>query len=200
MTDVNLPAKALNGNPEFDVRALRRIAYQGQPVLTTDMLAKVYGTEANNIKVNASQNTGRFQEGAHYFKLNGAELRAFKDSVTAGNSVQIDKRARALILWTARGAARHAKMLDTEQAWEMFEKLEDAYFTGIERVGTKEAAAFYLENKLRTFREARLSRTMTTMELRGLWIDLNLPMTAKLKAGSVPQPDLFRSGSLQGNA
>ena len=27
-----------------------------------------------------------------------------------------------------RGAARHAKMLDTDQAWEVFEQLEDCYF------------------------------------------------------------------------
>ncbi|MDR8143073.1 hypothetical protein XC08_22250, partial [Acinetobacter baumannii] len=29
---------------------------------------------------------------------------------------------------TERGAARHAKMLDTDQAWEVFEQLEDCYF------------------------------------------------------------------------
>ncbi|EEK9283034.1 ORF6N domain-containing protein, partial [Salmonella enterica subsp. enterica] len=28
-----------------------------------------------------------------------------------------------------RGAARHAKMLETDQAWEVFEKLEDCYFS-----------------------------------------------------------------------
>ncbi|EID3015364.1 hypothetical protein LB105_005370, partial [Salmonella enterica] len=35
----------------------------------------------------------------------------------------------SLILWTERGAARHAKMLETDQAWEVFEKLEDCYFS-----------------------------------------------------------------------
>ncbi len=33
-----------------------------------------------------------------------------------------------LFLWTGRGAARHAKVLETEKAWEVFEKLEDCYF------------------------------------------------------------------------
>ncbi|KAA9920381.1 hypothetical protein, partial [Escherichia coli] len=38
-----------------------------------------------------------------------------------------------LILWTERGAARHAKMLETDQAWEVFEKLEDSYFNQYEK-------------------------------------------------------------------
>ena len=43
-------------------------------------------------------------------------------------SHSVAKHTRALILWTERGAARHAKMLETDQAWEVFEKLEDHYF------------------------------------------------------------------------
>ncbi|EES4398579.1 phage antirepressor Ant [Escherichia coli] len=42
-------------------------------------------------------------------------------------------KARSLILWTERGAARHAKMLETDQAWEVFEKLEDCYFSQCEK-------------------------------------------------------------------
>ena len=33
-----------------------------------------------------------------------------------------------MILWTELGAARHAKMLDTDQAWDIFEQLEDCHF------------------------------------------------------------------------
>lgn len=43
--------------------------------------------------------------------------------------LQISPKTRSLILWTERGAAHHAKMLDMDQAWEVFEKLEDSYFT-----------------------------------------------------------------------
>ncbi len=38
------------------------------------------------------------------------------------------KFAPHLYLWTKRGAARHAKMLSTDRAWEVFEQLEDTYF------------------------------------------------------------------------
>ena len=40
----------------------------------------------------------------------------------------VNKRVSHLTLWTERGAARHAKMLDTDQAWDIFEQLEDCYF------------------------------------------------------------------------
>ena len=33
------------------------------------------------------------------------------------------------MLWTVRGAARHAKMLETDMAWDVFEMLEDSYFS-----------------------------------------------------------------------
>ena len=102
------------------------INFESVPVLTTEQIAKFYGTEPNNIKVNFSRNPDRFVEGKHYFKLEGAELKTFKNMVTQSNYVP--KRTARLILWTERGASRHAKMLETDQAWDVFEKLEECYF------------------------------------------------------------------------
>lgn len=113
---------ATNPTPEN----LPPITYRETRVITTDLLAAVYGTEATNIRTNASANADRFIEGKHFFKVEGADLRAFKNEVRFADFV--GKNAKSLILWTERGAARHAKMLDTDQAWEVFEKLEDAYF------------------------------------------------------------------------
>lgn len=102
------------------------IRFKNQPVVTTAQLAEFYGTVQNNIKKNFSNNTERFIEGKHYFKLEGAELKEFKNMVNNVHHVSI--RAARLILWTERGAARHAKMLDTDHAWDVFESLEDSYF------------------------------------------------------------------------
>lgn len=41
---------------------------------------------------------------------------------------EVNKFAPTLYLWTRRDAARHAKMLNTEKALEVFEKLEEFYF------------------------------------------------------------------------
>lgn len=104
------------------------INFKSIPVVTSAMLADFYGSDTDNIKQNYSRNKERFIQDKHFFKLEGPELRAFKDWVTLSHSVEISKNTRTLILWTERGAARHAKMLDTDQAWDVFEQLEDCYF------------------------------------------------------------------------
>lgn len=111
----------------ISAETLSPVTYKNTPVITTELLAELYGTDTNNIKVNHTRNADRFICGKHYFKLDGAALREFKDKVTQSNLVA--SRAKHLILWTERGAARHAKMLETDQAWEVFEKLEDCYFS-----------------------------------------------------------------------
>jgi hypothetical protein len=102
------------------------VNYKAIPVVTTEMLAELYGTENIRIQQNHIRNLERFVEGKHFFKLVGEELRNFKKALTSLKIVS--PNARALTLWTERGAARHAKMLDTDQAWEVFEQLEDCYF------------------------------------------------------------------------
>ncbi|MBC9229196.1 ORF6N domain-containing protein [bacterium SPL81] len=105
------------------------INFKTVPVITTSMLAGFYATDRDNIKQNFSRNKDRFVEGKHFFKLIGEELKNFVgDLKSLANIPSISSKTRSLILWTERGAARHAKMLDTDQAWEVFEQLEDCYF------------------------------------------------------------------------
>ncbi|HJD98004.1 ORF6N domain-containing protein, partial [Mailhella massiliensis] len=103
------------------------LAYKGIPVVTTETLALAYEVDAVSIRKNFSCNKGRFTEGKHYFSITGKELSAFRLSVTESNS-QISPKVRALTLWTERGAARHAKMLNSDKAWDMFELLEETFF------------------------------------------------------------------------
>ncbi|HIA7297785.1 TPA: ORF6N domain-containing protein [Escherichia coli] len=121
---------------QISVETLSPITHNQIPVITTELLAQLYCTEINNIKVNYTRNSERFVEGKHFFKVVGDELKNLR--VTLSNSqnlqpslrgLQISPKTRSLILWTERGAARHAKMLETDQAWDVFEKLEDCYFS-----------------------------------------------------------------------
>ena len=103
------------------------IQYKSVPVVTSEMLAGFYGTDMDNVRQNFSRHSERFLEGKHFFKLQGDELNNFRLCVTDSH-VQISSKARSLTLWTEKGAARHAKILDTDQAWDIFEQLEEVYF------------------------------------------------------------------------
>ncbi|WP_162505197.1 ORF6N domain-containing protein [Candidatus Arsenophonus triatominarum] len=105
--------------------SLRVITHKNIPVITTELLAELYGTESARIRKNHNRNTDRFVHGKHFYKIVGSDLDNLRVSL---RHLQISPKTRSLILWTERGAARHAKMLETDQAWEVFEQLEDCYF------------------------------------------------------------------------
>lgn len=108
------------------------VRHNGVPVITTETLANLYATDEKNIRKNYERNRDRFLCGTHYYKLEGQELKEFLaicEPLRATNSrLQGFAKVRSLMVWTARGACRHAKMLSTDPAWNMYEKLEDAYF------------------------------------------------------------------------
>ncbi|EEZ5173164.1 ORF6N domain-containing protein [Escherichia coli] len=114
---------------QISVETLAAITHNQTPVITTELLAHLYGADVKNIQNNFARNVGRFQIGKHFFKIEGEELRELKHRPSLSGSVKIARNVRSLILWTERGAARHAKMLETDQAWDVFEKLEDCYFS-----------------------------------------------------------------------
>lgn len=102
------------------------IEWAGVRVVTTDTLAKGYGTDAIRIQQNHLRNESRFVEGTHYFILKGGDLKELKNRLSSSESV--GKHARSLTLWTEKGAARMSKIVDTDEAWSFFERLEDSYF------------------------------------------------------------------------
>ena len=101
------------------------VEYRTERVLTTEQLAQAYECGTDNIKRNFSNNKEHFEEGKHFFKLEGDEL---KDLRGKNIHLQISPKTRCLYLWTRRGASRHSKMLGTDRAWEMFDALEESYF------------------------------------------------------------------------
>ena len=103
------------------------ITYNGFPCISTEMLALAYEVEPNQIRQNFKRNKERFVEDKHFFMISGNDLNEFRLRVTNSHS-QISSKARTLTLWTERGAARHAKMLSSDKAWDVFELLEETFF------------------------------------------------------------------------
>ncbi|MBI6550132.1 ORF6N domain-containing protein [Xenorhabdus lircayensis] len=110
----------------IDSNRLPVIEWQGVRVVTTETLAAGYGASTKNIQDNLLNNKSRFIDGVHYYKLEGDELRQFKK--VPDNIGLVSKHTSQQILWTEKGAARMSKIVDTDEAWSFFEKMESAYF------------------------------------------------------------------------
>ncbi|WP_413493789.1 ORF6N domain-containing protein [Morganella psychrotolerans] len=110
----------------IDASDLPVIEWKGARVVTTETLAAGYSSDVKSIQMNLANHKARFIEGDHYFKLEGDELRQFKN---LPNSIGVvSKHTSQQILWTEKGAARMSKIVDSDEAWSFFEKMEDAYF------------------------------------------------------------------------
>ncbi|ELC8117270.1 ORF6N domain-containing protein [Escherichia coli] len=103
---------------QISVETLSPITHNLIPVITTELLAQLYGTEPVRIRQNHHENKVRFVEGKHFFKVVGNDLKELRVALNYSQNLQpslrglqISPKARSLILWTERGAARHAKML-----------------------------------------------------------------------------------------
>ncbi|EMC1695445.1 ORF6N domain-containing protein [Salmonella enterica] len=112
----------------ISAETLSPITHNQIPVITTELLAELYGTDPVRIRQNHNENKVRFVEGKHFFKVVGDDLKNLRVALNYSQN-PVSPKTRSLILWTERGAARHAKMLETDQAWEVFERLEDCYFS-----------------------------------------------------------------------
>ena len=104
----------------------RKVEVKGIRVLTSKQLAEEYGASPQKIKQNFANNRSRFVEGRHYISFTGDELRSFKNQVE--NFDLVDGRTSHLYLWTEKGALLHAKSLNTDKAWEVYDYLVDFYF------------------------------------------------------------------------
>lgn len=98
--------------------------YKEIRVLTTQQIADAYGSNADTITKNFNRNKDRYVEGKHYICLKGDELRAFK----ANGQIDLLPNVNTLYLWTEKGAFLHAKSLNTDKAWEVYDHLVDTYF------------------------------------------------------------------------
>lgn len=116
----------------MEVQNIVPINWQNQRVLTTLQVADAYGTTPHRIRDNFKRSKQYFTEGEHYFKVTGEALRELKASMSgvffSDLQSPFSPRATSLTLWTYQGCVRHCKMLNTKEAWEVFNMLERFYF------------------------------------------------------------------------
>lgn len=96
--------------------------YKNIRVLTTQQIAEAYETDSKTISYNFNHNRERYVERKHYILLVGDELRAFREIHDLPNNLN------KVYLWTQKGAFLHAKSLNTDVAWDVYDRLVDSYF------------------------------------------------------------------------
>lgn len=131
-TSKELTMKSIATTESAIKQGMQVIKYNSDPVVTTEQLAAFYDADKKQISNNFLRNSTRFTAGKHFYKLQGDVLKDFKNQPSQRGLV--NKKSSHLILWTERGAARHAKMLETNRAWDVYEQLEDCYFTQKEKI------------------------------------------------------------------
>ncbi|MBZ9536507.1 ORF6N domain-containing protein [Cytobacillus oceanisediminis] len=126
------------------------INHNNQRILTTAQLATSYQTENKVISNNFNRNKDRYKEGKHYFALTDESKRQFI------NLHQIEdgsKNANTLYLWTEKGAWLHAKSLNTDAAWDAYEKLVDEYYSVVKVLSEREQLIASMKLSLETAEE-----------------------------------------------
>ncbi len=158
------------------------IEWKGVRVVTTETLADGYGTDEANIRKNLSRNASRFIEGTHLFTIKGQEL---KDLRVTNSHAQISNKARSVVFWTEKGAARMSKIVDTDEAWSFFERLEDSYFRPQESTGLPMSYEAALEDLLVKVKENRLVTEQRDRAIKEkLWIADKREATAMATASA----------------
>ncbi len=103
----------------------------GTRVLTTRQLAIMYGTEPEIINNNFTRNKTKYVLEKHYISIEGEEMRQLKTSHQFDGEL---KRVSRAYFWTEKGALLHAKSLNTDKAWEVYDYLVDFYFRAKENI------------------------------------------------------------------
>jgi phage regulator Rha-like protein len=107
------------------VNQLKVIIKNNLRVLTSAQLAEAFQSDLKQIRQNFNNNKLRYEEGKHYFILQGEDLRGFKTEHEISTEL---KHSHTIYLWTEKGAFLHAKSLSTDKAWNAYTQLVDDYF------------------------------------------------------------------------
>lgn len=143
--------------------------YKDIRVLTTQQIAEAYETDRKTISYNFNRNKDRYVEGKHYIQLEGKDKAEFINRLENHDSL---KNAKTLYLWTEKGAFLHAKSLNTDKAWEVYDKLVDSYF----KKTTQRTLTAVEQLQLQSQAILEVNEKVNDMEQRGDRLEYDIPL------------------------
>lgn len=100
---------------------------EGKRCLTDKTISNIHGMQPKNVRARITDNLKRFKENIDVIDLK----RAYDTStlIELGYAKQSITQAEHIYLLSERGYAKLIKIMDTDLAWEIHDKLIDEYFT-----------------------------------------------------------------------
>lgn len=107
------------------------IEYQGQRVVTLDLIDKLHRRTDGTASRNFTNNKDRFEEGKHFYLIDYSQNNEFRPF-----GISIPPRGITVI--TERGYSMLVKSFQDDFAWEVQEQLSDSYFDNSKPMSTAE--------------------------------------------------------------
>ena len=127
--------------------------------ITDKSIANIHNMELKNIRARINDNIKRFKEGIDFIDLKSAC--DISTLINLGYSKQSITQAKHIYLLSERGYTKLIKIMDSDLAWEIYDKLVDDYFSMREIINSKEkllAETFYKS----IFSETEQDRVLNT--------------------------------------
>lgn len=99
-------------------------------VVTDKMIAEIHGMQNKHVRESINNNKSRFKEGIDFIDLKQRVDVVDPLGLTQfGYAKQAITQAKSIYLLSERGYAKLIKIMDTDLAWEVHDKLVDEYFS-----------------------------------------------------------------------
>lgn len=103
---------------------LKDIFFWDNKVLTTKQVAKTYNAKISEV-LSVLEDAEKAEEKTHYYYIKGDEWEWY---VKSNGLKESTKRKKTQYLWTNRGALLIARKINTEDAWNGYDRLISGYF------------------------------------------------------------------------
>ncbi len=136
-----------------------------QKCICDKTIAEIHGMETKNVRARITDNIKHFRESVDYIDLKNTAFQASNFTICSqlGYTRAEISRADHIYILSERGYGKLIKIMDTDQAWDIYENLQDQYFElrdgsgdSIKKVlaeaAAKRAAAMDLNSKTRAFK------------------------------------------------
>lgn len=162
-------------------------------------VAEIHGVPVTEIRKTIGRNESRFKEGIDFI-----DLKIVGDEITnklGYTQMQISK-AEHIFLFSERGYAKLIKIMDTDLAWEIHDKLMDEYFqmkeekkrstlAGEPKRPALSSVNMMVKNITGTLQKAGVDDLYIAAEVKRIYTDAGYPVNAPLVTDKETMPKLY---------